>query len=473
MKALTQSDIDRYRQDIERNGVQGAIRTYADLLEKGYGYAGWAKGVAEADSMVLSPAPYADTGFIVERYPQGTVTGRSAMLFMKDTAGKVLTQTETDKIRIGMAQGYLDFLDDNLGRTPRDVDFEAMRKFHRQVFERHGLGIKNWTLETPMKLIGHYEGKAVREKVWEALRETQGDGFDALAASASLYNIVRDYADGSIRLDGQGRRINVHGHSSVPGLSLLPASDKVRSIDRADAAEARQWLKDVSLFLPLIKAEAQRQDMPRYAHVQNGQPDIRTAPTADEFDLLEQTNHLIARLRAGNKKALADFTALPEMQAAAEASRAEAQMLLRQNPHLAEGLPPNRFNRPEFSDMPPQVQKLYAEGREKLQEYYQERGIRYGEDALDNTAMALAAEGYRNRMRSVTMVALKDGQVHIGDDTAPDFRMASLNAKEAEWTAVHESMVRAQETEHEFARQTRQQEAERMAESRSHAMRIG
>lgn len=217
---------------------------------------------------------------------------------------------------------------------------------------------------------------------------------------------------------------------------------------------------------------------PWYLRVENENNHLRidnfqTVRSADNFDLLAQTNNLIVQLQAGNKEVLAAFTAQPEIQAAVEASWAETQMLLRQNPHLADGLPPNRFERPEWSDMPPQVQKLYAEGKEKLQEYYQEHGIRYGEEALDNTAMALAAEGYRNRMRSITMVSLKDGQVNIGDDTAPDFRMASVNVKEAGLTPSHKSMVQAQQTEQDFALQAQQREMERMAENRSRGMSMG
>lgn len=201
--------------------------------------------------------------------------------------------------------------------------------------------------------------------------------------------------------------------------------------------------------------------------------DIQIAADLEQFNLLEQTNGLIAQLQAGNKDALAAFTAQPEIKAAAAEAREEAQMLLRQNPHLADGLPPNRFERPELSDMPEQVQKLYAEGKAQLQGYYQEHGIRYGEEALDNTAMALAEEGYRNRMRSITMISLKDSQVNIGDDTAPDFRMTSVNAREAGLTAGHESMARAQETEQAFAQQAQQREMERMAESRSRGMSMG
>ncbi len=51
MKPLMQQDIDRYKNDIKQNHIQGVVRTYSDLLSKGYNYAGWAKGVAEAEGM--------------------------------------------------------------------------------------------------------------------------------------------------------------------------------------------------------------------------------------------------------------------------------------------------------------------------------------------------------------------------------------------------------------------------------------
>ena len=44
-------DITRYKDDVKRNGIDGVIRTYTDLLSKGHGYAGWAKGVAEASGL--------------------------------------------------------------------------------------------------------------------------------------------------------------------------------------------------------------------------------------------------------------------------------------------------------------------------------------------------------------------------------------------------------------------------------------
>ncbi|MDO4641747.1 MAG: hypothetical protein Q4A84_08650 [Neisseria sp.] len=44
---IKQNDLARYREDIRQHGVEGVIRVYSELLDKGYNYAGWAKGVAK------------------------------------------------------------------------------------------------------------------------------------------------------------------------------------------------------------------------------------------------------------------------------------------------------------------------------------------------------------------------------------------------------------------------------------------
>ena len=195
MKALTTQDIDRYKNDIRQHGIQGNVRTYADLLSKGYNYAGWAKGVAEAEGMTWGSLP------------KGETTGRAAVMFMKDSSGQTFSEQKLNRIREGMAEGYLDFLQSNIGRTPRDVHFDEMRDFHKKVFERHGLSIDNWTLETPMKLIGRYEGKQKQEEIWQKLLATRGSGIGALTESATLYQAVEDYAQGHIYFDKKGERI--------------------------------------------------------------------------------------------------------------------------------------------------------------------------------------------------------------------------------------------------------------------------
>ena len=86
MKPLTKQDINRYRNDIEQNHVQGVVRTYADLLSKGYNYAGWAKGVAEAEGMTWGSLP------------KGETTGRAAVMFMKDTSGQTFSEQRLNRI---------------------------------------------------------------------------------------------------------------------------------------------------------------------------------------------------------------------------------------------------------------------------------------------------------------------------------------------------------------------------------------
>ncbi|WP_308904031.1 hypothetical protein [Neisseria subflava] len=157
-QTITQKDIDRYHGIINQDKVQGAVAVYEELRQKGYGYAGWAHGVATGES----------------------VTGRAALGFLTDTANRELTQAEMDGIRIGMANGYLNALSANIkkdhGKTQTDITFEQMRNFHKDVFEKHHLSIDNWTLETPMYLLGKYGGGRRRRKKrgsgWRQLRVT-------------------------------------------------------------------------------------------------------------------------------------------------------------------------------------------------------------------------------------------------------------------------------------------------------------
>ena len=91
-----------------------------------------------------------------------------------------------------MAIGYVNTLIQNAnetrGVTNQDVTYEQTRNFHKQAFERNGLSIENWTLETPMKVIEGFEGKDAVEKTWIALRETGGDGPDGIYRSNGLYD---------------------------------------------------------------------------------------------------------------------------------------------------------------------------------------------------------------------------------------------------------------------------------------------
>ena len=446
MRPLTQQDINRYKNNIRQHGVQGVIRTYSDLLSKGYNYAGWAKGVAEAEGMTWSSLP------------KGETTGRAAVMFMKDSSGQTFSEQKLNQIRVGMAEGYLNFLQSNIGKPPRDVRFDEMRDFHRDVFRENGLSINNWTLETPMKLIGRYEGKQKQEEIWQKLLATLGSGIGALTESATLYQAVEDYAQGHIYFDKKGERIEntkVEDNDGTPVMTV-----NVRRISEADRMEAAKWIRNVSRFKPLLFSEAEQAQEMQYA------------AAAKQDDFLSATNDLIARLKSGDQAALSDFMGRDDVRQIQRESAMTAQAFLSHNPGFGEEMLPNRFQRLGMEDMSDRFRNLYKDSREQLAGYYQEQGIRYREEALDNTAAALAAAGCRSRMKCVSMISVADGQVNIGDESFPDFRTASVNARDASLTGMQESMATAQQTEREFEEQARQREMERMVQSHSRGMSI-
>ena len=47
VQKVTINEIQQYREKIITHGVAGVIEVYTALQEKGYTYAGWAKGVAD------------------------------------------------------------------------------------------------------------------------------------------------------------------------------------------------------------------------------------------------------------------------------------------------------------------------------------------------------------------------------------------------------------------------------------------
>ncbi|VEF00713.1 Uncharacterised protein [Neisseria canis] len=219
---ITQQDINNYKDQINKNGVGGAISVYQSLQSKGYTYAGWAGGVASGK----------------------TVTGQAALNFMAASSGKTFSESQLNNIRIDMANSYLNTLVKNIerdgGKTTSDISFEQMRDFHKNVFKDHGLNINNWTLEHPMSLVGKYAGKKAQEKYWQDLSKTEGDGVDALWNSHSLQNIVTDAGQGFIVIDvDSGKPIPSSdlnawfeaGHDPE-GVKVIPISDEDKKKQR-------------------------------------------------------------------------------------------------------------------------------------------------------------------------------------------------------------------------------------------------
>lgn len=223
--------------------------------------------------------------------------------------------------------------------------------------------------------------------------------------------------------------------------------------------------------------EEVKKKVPFYLKVENNfiNNDVGRIQNASNknFDLLQETNNLLARLKSGDQTALSDFMGRDDVRQIQRESAMTAQAFLSRNPGFGEEMLPNRFQRLGMEDMSERFRNLYKDSRKQLAGYYQEQGIRYREEALDNTAAALAAAGCRSRMKCVSMISVADGQVNIGDESFPDFRTASVNARNASLTGMQESMESAQRTEREFEEQARQREMERMAQSHSRGMSIG
>lgn len=362
-------DIARYKDDIKRNGIEGVIRTYSDLLDKGHGYAGWAKGVAEASGL--------NTGGL-----GGTITGRAAVLFMKNTSGREFSQAELNSIRVGMAYGYLAVLERNVerggGQTQTQVRYDEARDFHREVFRQHRLTIDNWTLETPMKLIGRYEGgPAAQEAQWQKLMKTEGDWVDALFASDGLYGKVADYADGYISRDRSGKVVGVNEMSNYG----IYSREKISEVDRK---AAEHWVKHVSIYKPFFNSRQEGMDSP------------------DQY-------HAYAGLKEG---------ALSEM------GEKALQLAL----------------------LPQSAQTLYEQGRACYIAFCEKKNMAYTEDQADRVAMSMAAAGLPKYMEGISKMNIKeDGQLIIGHNS-PHLRMASLDMVKAETTPVEESMKQIQET---------------------------
>jgi len=149
---------------------------YTGLYDKGYSYAGWARGVANGDTL---------TGLAATDYLMGT-----ALMGVGSEACKNLSAQTIQDIKQDMANGYLDALiqkaEKASGALTTDVTFGETRDFHAKAFNENGLSIDNWTLETPMAILGSQFGEGFVEQMWVLLRETGGDGWDGAPASAAL-----------------------------------------------------------------------------------------------------------------------------------------------------------------------------------------------------------------------------------------------------------------------------------------------
>nr|WP_275250811.1 hypothetical protein [Vandammella animalimorsus] len=160
---------------------------YSDLIDKGYSYAAWAKGVANGETLAgISALDYMHN---------------SAMMGGNGTDCRNLSAAAVSSIKIGMAKAYLKSLENiasmnQEGLVDRDVNAVEVWRFHEDVFLKNGLSINNWTLHVPFKIYEEINGEAALEKFWEVIRSTGGDGLDATAINALIMLDMYGYAYG-------------------------------------------------------------------------------------------------------------------------------------------------------------------------------------------------------------------------------------------------------------------------------------
>lgn len=123
----------------------------------------------------------------------------------------------------------------------------------------------------------------------------------------------------------------------------------------------------------------------------------------------------------------------------------------------------------QIEDMPQFAQNIYHQGRQIFTEFCQMKNIPYDEKNLDNIAMSMAAAGYANHMRGVSMINIKDdGQILIGHK-ALELRKAAVDMAEAISTPIEESLAKVQETARQFEYEAQQRQ---LAQSQSRGMSL-
>ena len=240
-QAISEIDIKRYKDRIKKSGVCGVKAVYLDLQKKGYTYAGWAYGVASGS----------------------TITGQAALDFMqqveREKTGKEIPPSKIREIRINMALGYLDALDQNIkaggGLTTTDANFKQIRDFHDKGFHDSGYSLDHWTLKVPMDLVYRYSGGAEgQERVWRALSKTEGNGLDAINSSMRLSSYVKLFSENNVlfRNIHTGEYISPSTYRiNVDNLISRSEDYERQTIDSDDNLLAKNWASKIGYVKPL------------------------------------------------------------------------------------------------------------------------------------------------------------------------------------------------------------------------------
>ncbi|MGY5237211.1 lipase family protein [Neisseria sicca] len=125
---------------------------------------------------------------------------------------------------------------------------------------------------------------------------------------------------------------------------------------------------------------------------------------------------------------------------------------------------------PNIEDMPQYAQHIYHQGKECFVDFCRHENIHYREEDLDRIGMSMAAAGYAQGLRGVSLIDVDERtrEISIAHES-PDLNEAVVNMDKAAVTPTAESLNQIQQTAQQFEYETQQRQ---LAQSQSRSMMI-
>ena len=124
----------------------------------------------------------------------------------------------------------------------------------------------------------------------------------------------------------------------------------------------------------------------------------------------------------------------------------------------------------KIEDMPQYAQNIYHQGKECFVDFCRHENIPYREEDLDRIGMSMAAAGYAQGLRGVSLIDVDERtrEISIAHES-PDLNEAVGNMDKAAVTPTAESLNQIQQTTQQFEYETQQRQ---LAQSQSRGMMI-
>ena len=120
--------------------------------------------------------------------------------------------------------------------------------------------------------------------------------------------------------------------------------------------------------------------------------------------------------------------------------------------------------------MPQYAQNIYHQGKECFVDFCRHENIHYREEDLDRIGMSMAAAGYAQGLRGVSLIDVDERtrEISIAHES-PDLNEAVVNMDKAAVTPTAESLNQIQQTAQQFEYEEQQRQ---YAQSQSRGMMI-